>query len=152
MKFTGEIEIAAPARDVWDLILDPSRLAACVPGAAAVRQVDDRTVEGEITTAIGPVQADFAFRSLITHSEFPDDLVVEVTGTDSMTRSRLEARVAVRLEALEGGRTRLHYQSTVAVVGRLGIVGEMVLRATAGAMINQVARCLQGRFEPAGTT
>jgi hypothetical protein len=49
--------------------------------------------------------------------------------------------------------TDLTYQAVVKVKGRLAILGEMMLRATAGMMIGEVTRCLRSRLEPvAGVT
>ena len=49
------------------------------------------------------------------------------------------------------GATLLRYQAVVTVKGRLSILGEMVLRATAGMMIGQVTKCLRSRLETVAT-
>ena len=147
MKLECSIDIAAPATAVWELLVDPSALAGCVPGVSDVRQVDDRTFEGGIRASIGPLDGDFAFRSVLARTEFPDHLVVELDGTDSVTHSRVTAHVEANLTAPVPTTTTLRYAATVTTRGRLAIVGEMVLRATAGAMIGQVTRCLRSRLE-----
>lgn len=148
MKLDGGIEIAAPMADVWKLIVDPIGLSACVPGVSDVRQVDDRTFEGSISAAVGPVEGQFSFRSVLARASFPDDLAVEVEGVDSVTNSRLIATVEVALTERGTSATALAYRATVTVKGRLAIVGEMILRATASQMITQVTRCLRSRLEP----
>jgi uncharacterized protein len=147
MKLAGAVDIMAPPRTVWEHVLDPMNLAACVPGSRGVRKVDDRTIEGSITVAVGPMEADFSFTSLITRSDFPD-LVVEMTGVDSMTKSTLSAEIAVVFDSDEEARTRMRYEAIVQTRGRLSILGDIVLRATAGAMVDKVARCLQARLAP----
>lgn len=152
MKLDGRIEIAAPPRAVWDLVVDPVSLAACVPGVRDVRQLDDQTFAGSITAAVGPIEGDFSFTSVLARAVFPDDLEIQVQGTDSVTKSRLEANVQVSLSEFTTGATVLTYRATVNVKGRLAILGEMILRATASLMIAQVTRCLRTRLEPpAGT-
>lgn len=152
MKLDGRIEIAAPPRAVWDLVVDPVSLAACVPGVRDVRQVDDQTFAGSITAAVGPIEGDFSFTSVLARAVFPDDLEIQVQGTDSVTKSRLEANVQVSLSEFTTSATVLTYRATVNVKGRLAILGEMILRATASLMIAQVTRCLRSRLEPpAGT-
>lgn len=153
MKLDGRIEIAAPPRAVWDLVVDPVSLAACVPGVRDVRQVDDQTFTGSITAAVGPIEGDFSFTSVLVRAVFPDDLEIQVEGTDSVTKSRLEAHLQVSLSEPATGATVLAYRATVNVKGRLAILGEMILRATASLMIAQGTRCLRSRLEPpAGTT
>jgi carbon monoxide dehydrogenase subunit G len=149
MKLDGRIEIAAPAADVWAFINDPERLASCVPGVRDVQAVDDRTFRGSISAAVGPMQSDFDFTSVITRSAFPTDLEVEMSGVDSMTKSQLTANVTATLESPEAARTLLVYRATVNVKGRLAILGEMILRATAGAMIGEVAKRMRASLESA---
>ena len=147
MKLDGTIEIGAPPAAVWEVVIDPTDLAACVPGVSDVRQIDDRTFEGTIRASIGPIDGNFAFRSVLAQADFPDGLVVDVEGTDSVTKSRLVAHVEASLAESGPGRTVLAYRATVSVKGRLAIIGEMVLRATASVMIGQVTKCLRSRLE-----
>jgi len=156
MNLSGGIEIAASPRAVWDFVLDPARLSSCVPGITSVHQVDDRTFEGEIRAAVGPMHGDFAFTSVIRRDSFPTDLLVEISGADSVTHSRVEMTVAASVAEQQATRsadatTRLDYALTVNVKGRLAILGEMMLRATAGAMIGQVSACLRARLEAAAS-
>jgi carbon monoxide dehydrogenase subunit G len=156
MKLDGTIAIAAPAADVWALIINPISLSGCMPGVQDIRQIDERTFDGTISASVGPIDGNFAFRSVMTRAVFPDDLVVAVEGTDSVTKSRLLMDVVVALAESGPGATDLTYHAEVRVKGRLAILGEMMLRATAGMMIGEVTKCLRSQLEPlagiAGTT
>jgi carbon monoxide dehydrogenase subunit G len=143
------VPIAAPPGEVWRLVVDPVGLASCVPGVREVRAVDERTFEGSIVAAVGPMEGDFTFRAVVAEAEFPEALVVEVTGLDSVTRSRVEGAVRSRLVADGDAASVLEYSADVAVKGRLAILGEMVLRATAGLMIDRLTACLRERAEAA---
>lgn len=147
MKLDGTMEIAAPPSEVWAFILDPERLASCVPGVRDVKAVDERTFSGRITAAVGPMQSDFDFRSVIARTEFPGDLGVAMTGTDTMTRSTLSADVTIALDSPDAAHTLLRYHAVVTIKGRLSILGEMILRATAGAMIGEVAKRMRTQLE-----
>jgi 2-furoyl-CoA dehydrogenase large subunit len=128
-------------------MIDPRDLAACVPGVSDVRQVDDRTFEGSVRASVGPVEGDFAFRSVLAEMTYPDELIVDVEGTDSVTRSRVVAHIEAGLRSTTDESTTLAYRATITTKGRLAIIGDMVLRATAGVMIGQVTRCLRSRLE-----
>lgn len=147
MRLDGTIEIGAPAAQVWEAVIDPTDLATCVPGVADVRQLDERTFEGTIRVSVGPIDGRFAFQSVVVRADFPADLAVDVEGVDSVTGSRLVTHVEASLSEPSPGRTALAYTATVSVKGRLAIIGEMVLRATASAMIGQVTTCLRRRLE-----
>lgn len=149
MKLEGAIEIAASPDAVWQVLIDPTDLAACVPGVDEVRQLDATTFEGVVRASVGPIDGRFAFRAVRTSERFPDELIVDVEGTDSMTKSRVLTHVEAAVSEPEPGRSVLTYRATVTTKGRLAIIGDMVLRATAGVMIGQVTRCLRDRLEAA---
>jgi carbon monoxide dehydrogenase subunit G len=152
MRLQGRIVIAAPAQQVWTVVTDPTGIAGCVPGVKDMRMVGDGRFEGSISASVGPLDGEFAFRSVITEAVFPGDLRVEVEGTDSVTKSRLVVNVTAGLIEDDPSQTTLTYDADVKVKGRLAILGEMILRATASMMISQVTKCLQTRLEvPAST-
>ena len=151
MKLTGTIVINAPIDRCWALVRNPVALAACVPGIRDVHAIDERTFEGSITASVGPLDGDFTFTAVITRMEPPSSIDVEVTGLDSVTKSRLETTVTATLAEDPPGTTTLAYRAEVRVKGRLAILGEMVLRATATMMVNQVAGCLRSRLEAASS-
>jgi hypothetical protein len=150
MNFRDTIAVTAPIAEVWALVVDPTSIAGCIPGVQEVRRIDDRAFEGAVTASVGPVEGRFSFTAVIADQSPPERLTVEVRGTDSVTRSRLEADVDVELAGTAGSATTLTYRATLRVQGRLAILGEMVLRATAGMMIEQVTRCLRERLEAHG--
>jgi carbon monoxide dehydrogenase subunit G len=146
VRLEGSIDIAAPVGAVWPVVIDPTDLAACVPGVKEVRQVDPQTFEGAIRASVGPIDGDFSFRAVLVDVVEPERLTVRVEGTDSMTKSRVLADVLAELTSTETG-TTLRYSATITTKGRLAIIGDMVLRATAGMLIGQVTRCLRARLE-----
>jgi carbon monoxide dehydrogenase subunit G len=148
VKLDGTIAVAAPAADVWALIINPISLSACMPGVQDIRQLDEKTFEGTITASVGPIDGNFAFRSEMTEATFPDHLTVVVEGTDSVTKSRLQMEVVAAVAERGPDATDLTYRAEVKVKGRLAILGEMVLRATAGMMIGEVTKCLRSQLEP----
>jgi carbon monoxide dehydrogenase subunit G len=147
VKLAGQIEIAAPAERVWALINDPVALATCIPGVQDVRQIDARTFGGSITAAVGPMEGQFQFTAVVEESTYPTALVVQLSGVDSVTNSQLVATVQSSAEILDAARTRLAYSAAINVKGRLAILGEMILRATASVMIGELLKCLKARLE-----
>ncbi|MHB8960335.1 MAG: CoxG family protein [Candidatus Limnocylindrales bacterium] len=148
MRLRGAFRIAATPSATWELLLSPLALADCVPGARDVRQVDERRFEGTVHAAVGPMDGEFVFTATIEEAVFPDALVVRIEGADTVTRSRLDAAVRARVAEADGG-TELAYDASVGVHGRLAILGEMVMRATASLMIDGAVGCLRRRLEAA---
>ena len=148
MKLAGRIEIATSADRLWAMVNDPLGLAGCVPGVGDVRRVDERTFGGSVSAAVGPIEGTFEFTAVIARSDFPSDLTVQLEGVDSVTKSQLVAVVQSSLELLDPRRTALAYSAVITVKGRLEILGDMILRATASVIISELVKCLKARLEP----
>ena len=149
MNFTANTTVKAPPDAVWALLIDPQQLAACIPGVEEVTQVDERTFDGVVSATIGPMSGKFALRATIVESDPPRALTTHVHGTDSVTKSTMDAEVVMTLASDSGAQTELTYQTTVDIKGRLAILGDMVLRATASLMLDEFGQRLQRRFEEA---
>jgi carbon monoxide dehydrogenase subunit G len=146
MRLEGRVAVQAPRERVWTFLLDPTALSSCIPGVESVRQLDERTFEGEISAAIGPLTGRFAFQTRIADAQPPSHLEGEMSGTDSVTGSRVTASVKADLGPAADDATTFAYVADVKVSGRLAIVGETVLRATAGVIFSRFAACLQDRL------
>ena len=152
MKYQGKVEFRCEPLKVWDTVLDMEQFVACFPGVDNVVMVDDRTFEGGMKGQVGPVSSDFTFRAQIVESEAPVRLRAEVMSEDSLTKSVVTADIEMTLSALDGGGAQLAYQSEVRIKGRLGIVGDMIIRATGAQVIEEFFRRLRVRVEPAAAS
>jgi len=143
MIFEDTVTLHAPAQRVWDTLLDIDRVSQCMPGVEDVKQIDDRTFDGTIAASVGPITGKFAFRAHILDSDPPRELTAEVKGTDSVTKSTIDAAMDMKLESSGAEETRLAYRATVNVKGRLAILGDMVLRATGALMCEEFFKRLE---------
>jgi carbon monoxide dehydrogenase subunit G len=151
MIFEGKIEVAVPAAKAWDFLIDVNQFTSCLPGLEKVTQLDDRTFEGVIGATVGPISGKFTFRAIIIESTPPKELVVRTEGTDSVTKSVMSINMTVTLSEPIESQTELGYHANVEVKGRLAILGDMVLRATAALMLEEFIRRLRTRLEANST-
>jgi uncharacterized protein len=142
MIFDGKIDLDVPVNKAWDFLIDINRFSACLPGIEEVKQIDDKTFEGALAAAVGPISGKFSFRSTIVESRPPDQMVVRTEGTDSVTKSTVNADMTVDLHSLTDNKTQMDYKADVKIKGRLAILGDMVLRATATLILQEFARRL----------
>jgi hypothetical protein len=147
MNFDGKIRVAAERAKVWDFLLDANRFASCVPGVEQVTQIDDRTFEGKIIARVGPISGSFSFRSSIVDSRPPEEMSARIEGSDSVTKSTLTGLMNMNLQESGPKRTELGYSANVEVKGRLAILGDMILRATATLILEEFVRSLKSQLE-----
>jgi uncharacterized protein len=142
MIFDGTIDLEVPVQKAWDFLIDINKFSTCLPGIDEVKQIDDKTFDGVISATVGPISGKFNFRSTILESRPPEQMVVRTEGTDSVTKSTINADMTVDLRSLSETKSRMDYKADVQVKGRLAILGDMVLRATATLILQEFTRRL----------
>ncbi len=142
MIFDGKIDLDVPVRQAWEFLIDINKFSTCLPGIDEVKQIDDKTFDGIISATVGPISGKFSFRSTIVESRPPDQMVVRTEGTDSVTKSTVNADMTVDLREISENKTEMDYRADIKIEGRLAILGDMVLRATATLILQEFARRL----------
>ena len=142
MILDGKIDLDVPVHQAWEFLIDINKFSTCLPGIDEVKQIDDKTFDGIISATVGPISGKFNFRSTIVESRPPEQMVVRTEGTDSVTKSTVNADMTVDLHAVSEKKSQMDYKADVKIKGRLGILGDMVLRATATLILQEFTRRL----------
>jgi len=146
--FEEAFTVNAAADAVWDFLLDPTRLAACIPGCESLQVEDATTYRVRLTVKVGFLSTRQDLRMEIVEAEPPRRLVSEGRGEDSRLGSRVEVRTSLELSPAGDGATAVAYASDVTVLGRLGSIGDAVMkvkaRELAGVFAQNVKTALEG--------
>ena len=142
MIFDGKIDLDVPVQKAWDFLIDINKFSTCLPGIDEVKQIDDKTFDGIISATVGPMSGKFNFRSTILESRPPEQMVVRTKGTDSVTKSIVNADMIVDLRSVSDAKSQMDYKADIKIKGRLAILGDMVLRATATLILQEFTRRL----------
>jgi carbon monoxide dehydrogenase subunit G len=138
----GTIDLDVPVQKAWDFLIDIEKFSTCLPGIDSVQQVDDKTFDGIISATVGPISGKFNFRSTIVESKPPEQMVVQTEGQDTVTKSTVNADMTVDLRRVSDSKSQMDYKADVKIKGRLGILGDMVLRATATLILQEFTKRL----------
>src|ERR1051325_301487 len=142
MILDGTIDLDVPAEKAWDFLIDINKFSTCLPGIDEVTQIDDKTFDGIISANVGPISGKFNFRSTILESRPPEQMVVRTGGVDSVSKSTVNHAMTVYVRGVSEAKTEMDYKADVKIKGRLGILGDMVLRATATLILQEFTRRL----------
>ncbi len=142
MIFEGKIDLDVAAETAWKFLIDINKFSTCLPGIDEIKQIDDKTFAGVISATVGPISGKFSFRSTIVESRPPEQMVVRTEGTDSVTKSTVNADMTMDLCRVADEKTEMNYRADVRIKGRLAILGDMVLRATATLILQEFTRRL----------
>jgi carbon monoxide dehydrogenase subunit G len=142
-KFT----VNAPREKVWAFLMDPKSLAPCVPGCEKVKAVDDRTFLATVKVKIAFVSLAFNMKVQITEMSPPAHLETSAAGEESSMTSNIKARSVLDLTSLPDGGTEVSYRSEVSLFGKLGTMGQSVVKGKAKQVGKEFAEAVKKRLE-----
>jgi carbon monoxide dehydrogenase subunit G len=147
MELKAEYTFDAPPGRVWDLLMDPQAIAACLPGCQRFDALGDDRYQVVLTAGVAAITGSFSGTVAIVdkqpHASYR--LVVEGRGTPGFANG--ESRVTLR--PANGG-VSVEVAGTVNVGGLIAQVGQRLLGATARLMLDRFFKCLQARLAQHG--
>ncbi len=151
MDIEKELLVAAPAQQVWQMLLDPNVMGACVPGMKSIDVISDVEYVSVIHVKIAFISAKFKIKTTIVEQRAPHYLRTEGTGEDASVASSLKQSSEIFLTERDDGQTELRMKIHVDVLGRLGTFGLTVMKTKADRMWEEFAQNLAARLAPAVT-
>jgi carbon monoxide dehydrogenase subunit G len=142
MEFEKTAIVAAPVPRVWEMLLDPRVMGACVPGMDSIEVVSDTEYVVQIQVKVSFVAARFKVRTHIVEMQPPGYLKSEGAGEDSALASSLRHSSEVFLTDAGAGCTRLRMKLNIDVFGRLGGFGMNIIKTKADRMWEDFGRNL----------
>lgn len=143
MKLASEFSVPAPPATVFKLFFDPEVMRGCIPGCEELVRVDDTTYKGRLVNEVAHVRFSAGFSASI--QSVTDLDVKEVTavlkGEDRKLGSsiKIDAKLAVRPD---GDAALIGYEMDMALWGKLGRLGEPIIRRRSREVELEFARSL----------
>ena len=145
MKFTGEIVIDAAREQVFAKVRDARFFASCVEGVQELNEIDPDHYTAVLETKVAYLKFKFNVAVEVVRADPPREIEAKIEGTPLGIVGRLTASSMTRL-ADENGGTKVSYEIDAALTGKLGSLGQPVLRAKAKEMERQFAQRLRAAF------
>jgi hypothetical protein len=146
MKIAGELSVRAPRQEVFDALKDARFFASCVDGVSELTEIDQTHYAAMFETKIAYMKFKFNVTVEMTKAEPPDLIEGKVEGKPMGLVGRLTATAMTRLTE-DGDSTKIAYEIDSALTGKLGAMGQPVLKAKAKEMEKQFAERLRKKFE-----
>lgn len=127
MEFGSSFVVPAPPSTVYAKLLDPDVMRECIPGCEELVRLDEAHYRGRMRSEIAHVRFDAAFSANVIESEPPLRIRAVLQGEDKKIASSL--RINADLELVDKGPlTTLSYSLDLALWGRVGRLGEAIVR------------------------
>ena len=145
--FEEEFRVSAAPDTVWDFLLDPTRVAPCLPGCESVELEDATTYKVRLTVKVGFLSTTQSLKIELVELDRPRHLVSVARGDDRKLASQVEVRNTLDLAPAGPGATAVRYRSEVRVLGRLGSVGDAVMKVKAKQLAGDFAANVRAAIE-----
>ena len=146
MKFFGELKVKAPCAAVYEAVRDARFFASCIEGVRDLAEIGPDRYAALFETKVAYMKFGFKVTVEVTRADPPRVIEARIDGTPLGIVGRLTATSTTTLRSL-GDETQIFYEVEAVLTGKLGSLGQPVLKAKAKEMEKQFAARLQAAFE-----
>jgi carbon monoxide dehydrogenase subunit G len=140
--------VRSPPDRVWTFLIDPEKVARCLPGAAITGKLDEKTWQGTMTVKVGPVSSSYkgkvAFEKLDAASRTVE---IVANGQDIRGRGGADLRLTSTLLPKAPGETEVTATSRVNVTGILAQMGRGMVQDIGDQMFQVFSQRLRAELE-----
>jgi carbon monoxide dehydrogenase subunit G len=151
MQLEHHLSVPAPIDVVWPALLDPQRVAPCVPGAT-LTGVDGDSFTGTVKVKVGPIT--LLYKGTGTFAEQDEQAkraVLKADAKDTRGNGTVKATVTLTLTA-EGERTTGTVATDLSITGKPAQFGRGMIADVGGKIIEQFSACLSEKLAVSAET
>lgn len=142
MQLTGEHTFDAPRQTVWDFLMDPAVLEACLPGAEGMTEVGPDEYTATMKVSIAMIKGTFTGKVKILDKVEPTSYRMEVEG--SGPQGQISGSGTLQLVA-QDDQTTVRYNGEANVRGTIARVGARMIQPAARQIVGKFFGCLESK-------
>ncbi len=147
MTLDGTYTFAAPRDRVWQLLMDPTEIASCVPGCDEFEPIGDDKDRVRLTAGVAAITGTFEGTVTLTDQRAPESyrLVMEGSGAPGFVNGD-----AVMTLREDGASTAVDVKAEVEVGGTIARVGQRLLGSVSKMMLDRFFACMSAKVGAGG--
>lgn len=126
MNMTGQQTLPVSQDEAWAALNDTAMLQAAVPGCESITPAGEHAFDVLMAVSVGPVKAKFKGKLQLSDLVPPQRYRLSFEGTGGAA-GHGKGQALVALEALSARQTRLSYEVTASVGGKLAQIGSRLV-------------------------
>ena len=144
MQIAGRYTFEAPVERVWDLLMDTTAVAACIPGCRELRPIGGDRYAAELVVAIAAITGSYSATVAMLDKAAPRSyrLVVDGAGRGGFVKGD----AAISLTA-QGERTLVSVAGQGQVGGAVARVGQRLIESAGRMLMDRFFACLAARIK-----
>jgi carbon monoxide dehydrogenase subunit G len=145
MQLEHQLSVPAPIDVVWPAVLNPERVAPCVPGAT-LTGVDGNSFTGTVKVKVGPITLLYKGTGTFTETdEQARRAVLKASAKDTRGNGTVSATVTLTLTP-DGDRTSGVVATDLSITGKPAQFGRGMIADVGGKIIEQFSACLSEKL------
>ena len=145
MIVSGEITVPAPRNVVFEALQNAPFFASCVEGVHDLKEIDATHYDAVLETKVAYMKFTFKVSVEVTRIAPPDRIEAKIEGTPLGVVGRFTA--VSNTDLVEAGdETLVRYSIDAAITGKLGSMGQPVLKSKAREMEKKFAERIRAAF------
>jgi carbon monoxide dehydrogenase subunit G len=147
IEIKQQFEVNAPAEQVWAFVMDPHRVAPCMPGATLDEVIDDKNFRGSVRIKVGAVSAAYKGSVCMQKADQAAGLLEMLAEGRETGGGTARATVTATVTAGDNGTTAVTVLAAVDITGRLMQVGGRMIQGVSDQLFKQFVRKLKAELE-----
>ncbi|MFJ7218187.1 SRPBCC domain-containing protein [Amycolatopsis sp. NPDC098790] len=147
MRLDHEFTVPAPIGEVWQAVVDPERVAPCMPGATLTKVEGDK-FSGTVKVKLGPISLLYKGNGeFLEKDDAAHKVTIKASGKDSRGAGTAAATVTLTLTEADGG-THGAVATDLSITGKPAQFGRGLISEVGGKILDTFAGCLSGKLAP----
>ena len=143
MKFSYDVTVDAPQDRVWAILSDVVQAASLLPGVEAVEQQPDGSYTGTVRLRVGPIGINLAGRMEVDQDREAGTWRLKAQADDRRIGGGVASTVETVISEPAPGQTQMRVGADVQFSGRLGQLGQPLIKKKADDMVQAFAEGLK---------
>jgi uncharacterized protein len=143
MDISGSYAFGAPPSRVWDLLMDPSAIASCIPGCNSLEAEGVDRYRARLTVALAAITGTYDGTVTISDKVEPASYRLTVEGQGRPGFVKGNADIVLRPD---GTGTVVEVSGVVQTGGPIARVGQRLISGVSKMMQDRFFACLQGKL------
>jgi carbon monoxide dehydrogenase subunit G len=147
VRLDHEFTVPAPIGEVWQAVVDPERVAPCLPGATLTK-VDGDKFSGTVKVKLGPISLLYKGNGeFLEKDDAAHKVTIKASGKDARGAGTAAATVTLTLTETDGG-THGSVATDLSITGKPAQFGRGLISEVGGKILDTFAGCLSGKLAP----
>jgi carbon monoxide dehydrogenase subunit G len=143
MKLENRCLVPADRDTTWALVMDIARVATCVPGIENVTVEEDDRFQAVMKVRVGPISLNLSGTiQVLERNEDKGEAHFLVEAADRRVGGAVRTNITMQLDDQADNQTELTIVSDTNFMGRLGELGQPIIRRKADTTMQDFARNL----------